>query len=92
MPGAGHLFAVACRGAWTLFQERYFFGRRFSAYAGVAIISRQATQEFIMAKSQLRSSREAKKPKQPKKPSAPASPFSTVQVRGGHDDVAKKKK
>ncbi|AQV94670.1 MULTISPECIES: hypothetical protein [Cupriavidus] len=45
-----------------------------------------------MAKSQLRSSREAKKPKQPKKPSAPASPFSTVQVRGGHDDVAKKKK
>ncbi|MGY2487942.1 hypothetical protein [Cupriavidus sp. CP313] len=44
-----------------------------------------------MAKSQLRSSREAKKPKQPKKPSAPASPFSTVQVRG-HDEVAKKKK
>lgn len=45
-----------------------------------------------MAKSQLRSSREAKKPKQPKKSSAPASPFSTAQARGGHDDVAKKKK
>lgn len=45
-----------------------------------------------MAKSQLRSTREAKKPKQPKKPSAPASPFSTVQVRGAHDDAAKKKK
>ncbi|WP_432257521.1 hypothetical protein [Cupriavidus sp. TMH.W2] len=47
-----------------------------------------------MAKSQLRSSREAKKPKQPKKPSVPASPFSTAQAqaRGGHDDVAKKKK
>ncbi|AEI77654.1 hypothetical protein CMPELA_12240 [Cupriavidus necator] len=44
-----------------------------------------------MAKSQLRSSREAKKPKQPKKPSVPASPFSTVQFRG-HDEVAKKKK
>jgi hypothetical protein len=71
--------------------ERYFFCRRFSAYAGVAIISRQAIQEPIMAKSQLRSSREAKKPKQPKKPSVPASPFSTVQFRG-HDEVAKKKK
>ncbi|WP_255638281.1 hypothetical protein [Cupriavidus sp. MP-37] len=44
-----------------------------------------------MAKSQLRSSREAKKPKQPKKPSVPASPFSPVQSRG-HDLDAKKKK
>ncbi|WP_290367791.1 hypothetical protein [Cupriavidus taiwanensis] len=44
-----------------------------------------------MAKSQLRSGREAKKPKQPKKPSAPASPFSPVQSRG-HDLDAKKKK
>ncbi|MDK3021360.1 hypothetical protein QO239_01910 [Cupriavidus taiwanensis] len=44
-----------------------------------------------MAKSQLRSGREAKKPKQPKKPSAPASPFSPIQSRG-HDLDAKKKK
>lgn len=45
-----------------------------------------------MAKSQLRSTREAKKPKQPKKPSVPATPFSTVHPRVGNEGgVAKKK-
>jgi len=44
-----------------------------------------------MAKSQLRSTREAKKPKQPKKPSVPATPFSTVHSRVGTEAVAKKK-
>jgi len=44
-----------------------------------------------MAKSQLRSTREAKKPKQPKKPSVPATPFSTVQSRVGSEGVVKKK-
>ncbi|QYY29514.1 MULTISPECIES: hypothetical protein [Cupriavidus] len=44
-----------------------------------------------MAKSQLRSTREAKKPKQPKKPSVPATPFSTAHSRVGNEGVAKKK-
>lgn len=44
-----------------------------------------------MAKSQLRSTREAKKPKQPKKPSVPATPFSTVHSRVGNEGAAKKK-
>ncbi len=44
-----------------------------------------------MAKSQLRSTREAKKPKQPPKPSVPASPFSTVHSRVGNEGVAKKR-
>ena len=44
-----------------------------------------------MAKSQLRSTREAKKPKQPKKPSVPATPFSTTHSRVGTDGVTKKK-
>jgi hypothetical protein len=44
-----------------------------------------------MAKSQLRSTREAKKPKQPKKPSVPAKPFSTVHSRVANEVVAKKK-
>jgi hypothetical protein len=44
-----------------------------------------------MAKSQLRSTREAKKPKQPTKPSVPATPFSTVHSRIGNEGVAKKK-
>lgn len=44
-----------------------------------------------MAKSQLRSTREAKKPKQPTKPSVPATPFSTVHPRVGNEGVAKKK-
>ncbi len=44
-----------------------------------------------MAKSQLRSTREAKKPKQPKKPSVPATPFSTVHSRVVNEGVAKKK-
>ena len=44
-----------------------------------------------MAKSQLRSTREAKKPKQPKKPSVPATPFSTVHSRVANEVVAKKK-
>jgi hypothetical protein len=52
----------------------------------------QAThQEQVMAKSQLRSTREAKKPKQPKKPSVPASPFSTTHSRVGNEGAAKKK-
>jgi hypothetical protein len=44
-----------------------------------------------MAKSQLRSTREAKKPKQPKKPSVPATPLSTVHSRVGNEGVARKK-
>ncbi|MGF6298596.1 hypothetical protein OKW43_001081 [Paraburkholderia sp. WC7.3g] len=44
-----------------------------------------------MAKSQLRSTREAKKPKQPTKPSVPAKPFSTVHPRVANEGVAKKK-
>ncbi|HEV2714026.1 MAG TPA: hypothetical protein VGU64_02100 [Terriglobales bacterium] len=44
-----------------------------------------------MAKSQLRSTREAKKPKQSKKPSVPATPSSTVHSRVGNEGVAKKK-
>jgi hypothetical protein len=44
-----------------------------------------------MAKSQLRSTREAKKPKQPEKPSVPAKPFSTVHSRVANEVVAKKK-
>ena len=44
-----------------------------------------------MAKSQLRSTREAKKPKQPTKPSVPATPSSTVHSRVGSAGVAKKK-
>lgn len=44
-----------------------------------------------MAKSQLRSTREAKKPKQPPKPSLPSSLLSTVHSRGGNEGVAKKK-
>ncbi|MGF6917369.1 hypothetical protein [Paraburkholderia sp. 40] len=44
-----------------------------------------------MAKSQLRSTREAKKPKQPTKPSVPAQPFSTVRSRVANEGVAKKK-
>ncbi|CAG9184904.1 hypothetical protein LMG23992_05366 [Cupriavidus laharis] len=44
-----------------------------------------------MAKSQLRSTREAKKPKQPKKPSVPATPFSTVHSKFGNEGAAKKK-
>lgn len=44
-----------------------------------------------MAKSQLRSTREAKKPKQPTKPSVPAKPFSTVHSRVVNEGVAKKK-
>ncbi len=44
-----------------------------------------------MAKSQLRSTREAKKPKQPTKPAVPATPFNTVHSRVGNEGVAKKK-
>ncbi|QXE07284.1 hypothetical protein BJG93_35575 [Paraburkholderia sprentiae WSM5005] len=44
-----------------------------------------------MAKSQLRSTREAKKPKQPTKPSVPAKPFSPVHSRIANEGVAKKK-
>lgn len=44
-----------------------------------------------MAKSQLRSTREAKKPKQPTKPSVPTTPFSTVHSRVGNEGAAKKK-
>ncbi|WP_296224660.1 hypothetical protein [Ralstonia sp. UBA689] len=44
-----------------------------------------------MAKSQLRSNREAKKPKQQKKPAVPATPFNTVQSRVGNEGAAKKK-
>ena len=44
-----------------------------------------------MAKSQLRSTREAKKPKQPTKPSVPATPSSTVHSRVGREGFAKKK-
>ncbi|MEM5450327.1 MULTISPECIES: hypothetical protein [Paraburkholderia] len=42
-----------------------------------------------MAKSQLRSTREAKKPKQPRKPSVPAKPFSTVHSPAANEVVAK---
>ncbi|MDC6284366.1 MULTISPECIES: hypothetical protein [Ralstonia solanacearum species complex] len=44
-----------------------------------------------MAKSQLRSNREAKKPKQPKKSAVPATPLSAVQSRAGHEGGTKKK-
>ncbi|EDZ99044.1 hypothetical protein BH160DRAFT_5636 [Burkholderia sp. H160] len=44
-----------------------------------------------MAKSQLRSTREAKKPKQPTKPSVPATPSSTIHPRVATEGVAKKK-
>ncbi|MEX3952279.1 hypothetical protein AB4Y40_31525 [Paraburkholderia sp. EG287B] len=44
-----------------------------------------------MAKSQLRSTREAKEPKQPKKPSVPAQPFSTVHSWAANEVVAKKR-
>ncbi|KWW35388.1 hypothetical protein ACUXAV_002282 [Cupriavidus metallidurans] len=44
-----------------------------------------------MAKSQLRSTREAKKPKQPKKPAVPGTPFGTTHSRVGNEGVAKRK-
>jgi hypothetical protein len=44
-----------------------------------------------MAKSQLRSTREAKKPKQPKKPSVPVTPSGTVHSRFVNEGVAKRK-
>ncbi|WP_444635112.1 hypothetical protein [Cupriavidus oxalaticus] len=49
------------------------------------------TSGVLMAKSQLRSNREAKKPKQPKKASVPATPFGTVQSRARNDDLTKRR-
>jgi len=51
----------------------------------------QRARSNTMAKSQLRSTREAKKPKQPRKPSVPAIPSGTVHSRLVNEGVARKK-
>jgi hypothetical protein len=53
---------------------------------------RQFNQSSVMAKSQLRSNREAKKPKQPKKPLPVSLPSASHPLKAGPTSLATEKK